>query len=95
MGDAVPGDAGPSAAEELRESAGRNAATRAGFAMLSPRCQELLRLLRHDPPLSYVEIGARLDTPVGGLGPTRARCLERLRRSAPVTSFLQLEGGRS
>jgi RNA polymerase sigma factor (sigma-70 family) len=94
--DDVPGAAGPSAAEELLESAERNAAIRAGFAMLSPRCQELLRLLLHDPPLSYVEIGARLDTPVGGLGPTRARCLERLRKSAPITVFLQpeLDGGR-
>ncbi|MGY1603700.1 RNA polymerase sigma factor [Geodermatophilus sp. SYSU D00815] len=86
--DDVPADPGPASAERLVEDAERNAAIRAGFALLSPRCQELLKLLLHDPPLSYVEIGRRLDTPVGGLGPTRARCLDKLRRSDPVTALL-------
>ena len=87
----VPSKPVGSSAEDLVEAAERNAAIRAGFAQLTPRCQELLRLLLHDPPLSYVEIGERLDTPVGGLGPTRARCVEKLRRSAPLVDFLQLD----
>jgi DNA-directed RNA polymerase specialized sigma24 family protein len=32
------------------------------------------------PPLSYSEISAALEIPVGSVGPTRARCLTRLRR---------------
>src|SRR3954464_5181182 len=49
------------------------------FGGLSERCQTLLRILVADPPPSYEEIGAALDMPIGSIGPTRARCLERLR----------------
>jgi RNA polymerase sigma factor (sigma-70 family) len=41
----------------------------------------LLRLLSSDPAPSYAEAAAALDMPIGSIGPTRARCLERLRRS--------------
>ena len=30
-----------------------------------------------DPPPSYEDVGAALEMPVGSIGPTRARCLER------------------
>jgi RNA polymerase sigma factor (sigma-70 family) len=49
------------------------------FGGLSERCQALLRILVADPPPSYEEVGAALDMPIGSIGPTRARCLERLR----------------
>jgi RNA polymerase sigma factor (sigma-70 family) len=49
------------------------------FRTLSERCQALLRLLVADPAPSYQEVGDALDMPVGSIGPTRARCLERLR----------------
>jgi DNA-directed RNA polymerase specialized sigma24 family protein len=32
------------------------------------------------PPPSYAEVAAALDVPIGSVGPTRARCLERLRQ---------------
>ncbi|MEY2536031.1 MAG: hypothetical protein QOF29_3941, partial [bacterium] len=38
-----------------------------------------LRLLVTDPQPSYQEISAALDMPIGSIGPTRARSLERLR----------------
>lgn len=41
----------------------------------------LLRLLSSDPAPSYAEAAAALDMPIGSIGPTRARCLDRLRRS--------------
>jgi RNA polymerase sigma factor (sigma-70 family) len=41
--------------------------------------QALLRLLAADPPATYSEITAALGMPIGSIGPTRARCLERLR----------------
>ena len=50
------------------------------FRSLGPRDQALLRMLVADSRTSYVEIGAALDMPVGSIGPTRGRALERLRR---------------
>jgi RNA polymerase sigma factor (sigma-70 family) len=49
------------------------------FEVLSEDCRQLLRLLCADPPLSYEEIAEILDRPIGSLGPTRSRCLERLK----------------
>jgi RNA polymerase sigma factor (sigma-70 family) len=53
---------------------------RMGMAALDERCRQLLTLLfyRSDTP-SYTEIAARLGTSEGSIGPTRARCLEKLR----------------
>ena len=53
---------------------------RLAFAQLPEPCQRLLALLMKDPAPSYEEIGALLDMPRGSIGPTRARCLSRLRK---------------
>jgi RNA polymerase sigma factor (sigma-70 family) len=47
---------------------------------LSDMCRSLLRVLASDPPPSYQEVSAALAMPVGSIGPSRARCLEQLRR---------------
>ncbi|MGH3192780.1 MAG: RNA polymerase sigma factor [Streptosporangiaceae bacterium] len=65
----------------------RNAVLRAAFAELPPRCQQLLGMLLSDPPHSYAEISAALDIPVGSIGPQRARCLGRLRRSSTLMAL--------
>ena len=59
----------------------RNAALRAAFAELPPRCRQLLSMLLRDPPRPYAEISAVLEIRIGSIGPQRARCLQRLRRS--------------
>jgi RNA polymerase sigma factor (sigma-70 family) len=41
--------------------------------------QQMLNLLMADPPASYAEISDVLGLPVGSIGPTRGRCLARLR----------------
>jgi hypothetical protein len=41
-----------------------------------------------DPPISYREISRLLDIPIGSIGPTRARCLERLRATPAMRAFL-------
>lgn len=51
------------------------------FRELSARCQQLLRVLMASPSPSYAEVGAALGMPVGSIGPSRARCLDRLRRA--------------
>jgi RNA polymerase sigma factor (sigma-70 family) len=46
---------------------------------LPTRWQRLLQLLMADPPASYAEISDELGLPIGSIGPTRGRCLARLR----------------
>jgi len=62
----------------------RDAALRAAFAELPPRCRELLSMLIRDPPCRYEDISATLGIPMGTIGPVRGRCLERLRRSPHI-----------
>lgn len=57
----------------------RAAVVRAAWQHLAPRCQELLSLLMMEDPLSYKDLSELLRVPIGSLGPTRGRCLERLR----------------
>ena len=83
----VAGEHGPDRLElpEAAPEAGLLAAERSAelwraFGLLSHRCQRLLRLLLADPPLGYAEVAKVLGVPVGGIGPTRARCLSCLRR---------------
>ena len=70
-------------------AAERDTALRAAFAELPRRCYELLSLLMSDPPPGYAYIGATLGLPVGSIGPTRARCLDRLRRSPHLIGVLR------
>src|SRR5215470_11309147 len=73
--------------EEEIVVAERNAALRVAFAELPPRCQRLLSMLVSDPPHSYAEIHGELGIAVGSIGPQRARCLERLRRSDALAAL--------
>ena len=54
---------------------------RAAVASLDDRCQKLLVMLfyQSEPP-PYAEIAASLGTSEGSIGPTRARCLQKLLR---------------
>jgi RNA polymerase sigma factor (sigma-70 family) len=58
----------------------RDAALWRALHTLGQRCQELLRVLMATPPPSYAAVSAALGIPVGSIGPTRGRCLDRLRR---------------
>jgi len=69
----------------------RHAALRDAFARLSPCCQRLLALLTADPPVPYAQISARLGFPVGSIGPSRSRCLEKLRRDPAVAALINAD----
>jgi RNA polymerase sigma factor (sigma-70 family) len=73
--------------ERLLE-AERRQAVRDAYDELPPRCRELLALLLHDPPLSYEQIGERLGVPVGSIGPTRGRCMHKLRSCPALLAFV-------
>jgi RNA polymerase sigma factor (sigma-70 family) len=60
----------------------RDAAIRQAFECLPPRWRTLLEVLMEAPLASYEEVAEALGMPIGSIGPTRQRCLERL-RSAP------------
>jgi RNA polymerase sigma factor (sigma-70 family) len=62
-------------------------AMRTAFGQLPRRCQQLLSLLMEDPPVSYARISERLGMPIGGIGPNRARCLDRLRGCAVLAAY--------
>jgi RNA polymerase sigma factor (sigma-70 family) len=61
---------------------------RTALAALDERCRRLLMLLfyRADTP-AYAEIAATLGMSEGSIGPTRARCLEKLRQRLEQIDF--------
>jgi len=64
-------------------------ALQAAFLRLGCPCQELLRLVTAVPALSYEQISELMGIPRGAIGPTRKRCLERLRQTPELRVFLQ------
>jgi RNA polymerase sigma factor (sigma-70 family) len=96
----VPTDEVPEAVAETRVDSAllveeRDRALWQAFGGLSERCQTLLRILVADPPPSYDEIGAALDMPIGSIGPTRQRCLDRLRSLAEGEGVSATDRGES
>jgi RNA polymerase sigma factor (sigma-70 family) len=81
------------AAEQELLATERHAALREAFAALSPSDQQLIALLLDDPPVSYTEISARLGIPVGSIGPTRRRCVDKLRRHPAIAALISTDTG--
>ena len=91
--DQLPSGSAPIGAElELLE---KQALVRLAFAGLSERCHRLLHALYYeDPAPAYIELSKRLGVPIGSLGPTRARCMDRLRLLAdPLLNETGITGG--
>jgi RNA polymerase sigma factor (sigma-70 family) len=66
--------------EEIALAAERRVAVRQALTTLPDRQRTLLRLLHSEREPSYETIGAQLGMPIGSIGPTRGRALERLRK---------------
>jgi RNA polymerase sigma factor (sigma-70 family) len=46
---------------------------------LPERCQRLLRIVAWEPRPDYSSVADTLEMPIGSIGPTRRRCLDKLR----------------
>lgn len=55
---------------------------------LADQCRQLIeQLFFRDEPLAYAEISRQLGMPVASIGPTRARCLEKLKSGLQKIGF--------
>lgn len=67
--------------DDLTVKIERYQALREAMALLDERCRRLLGMLFYrDPRPSYKEVAREIGIPEGAIGPTRARCLEKLKR---------------
>jgi RNA polymerase sigma factor (sigma-70 family) len=61
---------------------------RQAVVLLPPPCRQLIEhLFYKDDPTPYTEISRQLGMPVAGIGPTRARCLQKLKESLKKIGF--------
>jgi RNA polymerase sigma factor (sigma-70 family) len=68
-------------ADEQRESLEQQQAVRQAVEALPERCRNLVTMLFYEKDdLSYADIARRMNMPVPSVGPTRARCLEKLKK---------------
>jgi RNA polymerase sigma factor (sigma-70 family) len=66
------------------------------FGELPSRQRDLLLIMMEDPPPAYRDISERLKIPVGAIGPTRQRAMDKLRHSIELLSHhldIDLKGG--
>jgi RNA polymerase sigma factor (sigma-70 family) len=59
----------------------------AAVRRLSPRCQELLRVVAFARRPNYSTVAEALGMPIGSVGPTRGRCLAKLRDLLAADSY--------
>jgi RNA polymerase sigma factor (sigma-70 family) len=85
LADLERGDSGTLDQDLL--TAERDRAFWKAFTELGERCQALLRVLMAETEPSYQEVSAALDMPIGAIGPTRRRCLERLGQDPRLAAF--------
>jgi RNA polymerase sigma factor (sigma-70 family) len=90
--ETIPDERARTVEEELL-AAERQAALREAFACLPLRGQRLIGMLSASPQVSYAEISATLGIPVGSIGPTRGRYLDRIRRHPAVAALISPEPG--
>ena len=78
--DEMPETPDPGEAVEDRVLAGeRRQLVRDALTRLDPRCAQLLRVLSFSDPPSYATVAQKLGMPPGSIGPSRGRCLAKLR----------------
>ncbi len=74
-------------AEEISLIAVRRLEVSQALLQINERCRNLLMLLYSEEGKEYREIADELSMPIGAIGPTRARCLEKLRSALQKAKF--------
>ncbi|MDX6680721.1 MAG: hypothetical protein QOG94_760 [Solirubrobacteraceae bacterium] len=67
----------------------RREAVRSAAAKMPARQRAFVSALSMEPALSQRQVSERLGMPIGSIGPTRQRCLERMRRDPAVSLLLR------
>ena len=78
-------------AEQQLLAAERHVALRQAFISLPPRCQQLITLLIHDPPMPHAEISATLGVSAGSIDSMRSHCLHQLRSDPAIAALTNTE----
>jgi RNA polymerase sigma factor (sigma-70 family) len=76
--------------EERLSAAERGLALHRALDAVPARQRTLMRRLMAEPAPSYQQVSSELGIPVGSIGPTRQRCLDRLRADGPLNRALGL-----
>lgn len=77
--------------DELLLAAERRQVLLEGLRELTDQQRELLLMLTADPPYAYAEISRILGIPIGSIGPTRSRVLDKLRDTDAVRAYLDAD----
>lgn len=81
-------DNSPKIPEELLSELEREQMVRDAMSELPADCKRLVEVLFYRvPPPSYDDLAMALEIPKGSIGPTRMRCLEKLRRLLEKNGF--------
>jgi RNA polymerase sigma factor (sigma-70 family) len=72
----LPAQTSPEAEVVTRDE---QAALWQALSRLPERCQRLLRIVAWEPRPDYSSVAESLEMPIGSIGPTRRRCLDKLR----------------
>ena len=76
--DTIAGDDGDHSRGMQLDESRRD--VRAAFGRLDPQCREIITVLvLADPPVPYETASERLGRPIGSLGPSRRRCLQKMK----------------
>jgi RNA polymerase sigma factor (sigma-70 family) len=88
--ETIPDEHAGTAGQELL-AAERHAMLLQALADLPLVSQQLVAMLAQDPPVPYAKISARLGIPVGSIGPSRSRSLDKLRRHPAIAALIEAE----
>ncbi len=77
--------------EEIAIATSQSNTVRNVMSQLPGKCPQLLSMLYSNEESSYEDVKNQLQIPTGSIGPTRARCIERLRQALISVNFFESE----